>query len=99
MAKNIVKLVLNAEQVKGFIDWLANDDYWGHTWCAEYEHDDTVFEINGHLLDTYSNQHHHVVIDNGYVCVNEGVTVSYIDGGEWVRVPAIDYAMHKLGFC
>ncbi len=98
MAKNIVDVTLNlsAEQTKAFIEWLANDTYWGHTIC-DYEIQQGVPEvhihINGHVLSNYSNQHHQVVIDNCY-CPTRNEIVG-LDGKEYT---ALDYCLKKLGF-
>lgn len=93
MAK--VELNLNRETAEFFIDWLANDTYWGHTWCAEYERDDTIFVINGHELSTYSNQHHQLVIDHCYVSVSPVGAIIGIDGKTYSN---IEYALKKIGF-
>ena len=92
-----VELNLTKEQVAGFIDWLANDEYWGHT-ISDYElshgEEEVVFIINGHRLSNYSGQHHHVVIDNAYVSVHQNIGV-IADGQEF---KGVEYALYKLGF-
>ena len=93
-----IELRLSKEDARAFIDWLANDDYWGHTityWDVQHGAEEVAFIINGHELLNYSNQHHHVVIDNCYVCANNsGVRIH--SGGE-VYSP-LDYCLKKLGF-
>lgn len=96
MSKRLVELNLSERQVRDFIDWLANDTYWGHTWCADYEKDDTVFVINGHTVDTYSNQHHQLVIDNCYISIISSEHLMIRANGR--DFTPIDFAMYKLGF-
>lgn len=95
-----VSLNMTKEQVAGFIDWLANDGYWGHT-LTDFElshgEEETVFIINGHRLSNYSNQHRHVVIDNCYVGVNMEHPHMIVENGvEYDN--GLVYALAKLGF-
>ena len=93
----IIELNLTRNQARDFIDWLANDTYWGHTFSRAEKHYDEAdqFLINGHRLSTYSNVHHEVIIDDVYRSASHiGLTYD-CDGKEYTN---IDYCLHKLGF-
>lgn len=92
-----VELNISKEQAVDFIDWLANDTYWGHTITRfELEHgqEEVEFVINGHTLSNYSNQHHQVLIDRCY-CYAGGMMGVYV--GDRCYTP-IEYCLYKLGF-
>lgn len=91
-----VELNITKEQAADFINWLANDTFWGHTytrWHIEHGREEVEFVINGHTLSNYSNQHHHVLIDRCYCpTAHCGVTVA----GK--RYLPIEYCLYRLGF-
>ena len=94
------QVILNIarDQAKSFLNFLANEGYWGQTFCSwDLEHgkaEETEFLINGHRLSNVSNYHHQVVIDDGYVSVGENGC--YIVGDK--EYSNIDYALMRLGF-
>lgn len=91
-----VELNITKEQAAQFIDWLANDTYWGHTftrWDIEHGREEVEFIINGHALSNYSNQHHHVLIDHCY-CPAAICTVYY----NCKQYTPIEYCLYRLGF-
>lgn len=89
----MVELNLTKGSAAEFINWLANDGYWGHTLTDfEVSHGAkrTEFIINGHRLSNYSNQMNHVVIDNCYEFVGDYGTVNGME--------PLEYCLMKLGF-
>ena len=93
--KNI-NLNLTKESAKAFIDWLANDGYWGHTLTAydiNHGKEITNFIINGHKLSNYSNLINHVIIDDCYCETKNGRIV--VNNKEYLP---IEYCLMKLGF-
>ena len=93
------KVVLNLtkDQAAGFLDWLANDTYWGHA-LADFDlahgAERTDFVINGHILSNYSNQHHHLIIEGCYCPADNIGTV--VAGGK--KYSPLEYCLSKLGF-
>ena len=89
----MVELNLTKESAANFIDWLANDGYWGHT-LTRFDVDHgakiTTFVINGHRLTNYSNQMHQVIIDDCYSYVGHTGTVNGME--------PLEYYLKKLGF-
>lgn len=93
-----IELNLTKETALFFVDWLANDTYWGHTatyFDVEHGTERVDFVINGHTLSNVSNQHHHVIIDSGYVPAYRDYGVVVSNGKEYTP---IEYCMHKLGY-
>ena len=93
-----IKLNITRETAECFIDWLANDTYWGHTLTDfDINHGAEMidFVINGHELSNYSNQHHHVVIDHGYCPAWRDFGAVVANGKEYTP---IDYCLMRLGF-
>ena len=92
-----VILNITRDQAKSFLDFLANEGYWGQTftlWDLEHGAEETEFVINGHTLSNVSDQHHHVVIDNCYVGLYKEGRVHVGDK----IYSNIDYALMCLGF-
>lgn len=92
-----IGLNISREQAKAFIDFLANEGYWGQTFTdfdLQHGAEETEFIINGHRLSNYSNQHHHVVIDDCYVGVQKSGRTHV---GEKCY-SNMDYALMRLGF-
>ncbi len=95
-----VELNITKEQAADFIDWLGNDDYWGHTitrFQLDHGREEVEFIINGHALSNYSNQHHQVLIDRCYCYASMDV----LDGGYQVgnkHYTCIEYCLMQLGF-
>jgi hypothetical protein len=92
-----IELNITRDTAAEFINWLANDGYWGHT-DTEFERTHGVeidtFVINGHELSSYSNQMHQIVIDHSY-CHAGGVgSVTYAGR---VYKP-LDYCLKRLGY-
>lgn len=97
MAKR-VELNITKEQAADFIDWLANDTYWGHTitrFDIEHGAEEVEFIINGHALSNFSNQHHHVLIDRGYCSAHRTFGCYSVQGKEMNN---IEYCLYRLGF-
>ena len=92
-----VELNITREQAMEFIDWLANDSYWGHT-ITDFElnhgEEEVEFVINNHTLSNYSNQHHQVIIDHCY-CYAGGVGGCYVND---VCYTPLDYCLYRLGY-
>lgn len=98
-----ITLNITRKQAKAFLNFLANEGYWGQTFCSwDLEHlsyhgkkaEETIFDINGHKLSNVSDYHHSLVIDGGYVSVSE--SSCYIVDGK--KLSSMDYALMKLGF-
>ena len=92
-----VELNITKEQAAQFIDWLANDTYWGHTitrFEVEHGEEEVEFVINGHSLSNYSNQQHQLVIDRCY-CYAGGVGGIQVKGKLYTP---IEYCLYRLGF-
>ena len=93
-----VKLNVTKETALEFVDWLANDTYWGHTltrFDVDHGAEEVNFIINGHRLSNVSNQHHHVIIDHVYCSAHRSFGVYIVDGREMSN---LEYCMMRLGF-
>ena len=92
-----IGLNISREQAESFLDFLANETYWGMTftsWDLEHGEEETEFIINDHRLSNVSNYHHQLVIDDGYVSV--GKNGCYIVNNK--EYSNMDYALMRLGF-
>lgn len=97
MARKI-ELNITKEQAAAFIEWLANDEYWGHTITRfELDHgcEEVEFIINGHALSNYSNQHYSVLIDRCYCPAHKNFGCVSVNG---VTMTNIEYCLYRLGF-
>ena len=92
-----IELNITREQAAAFIDFLANEGYWGQTetyFDINHGAERVAFIINGHELSNVSNQQRQVVIDNCY-CHAGGVSGINENGVEYTP---IGYCLKKLGF-
>ena len=77
------------DDVEKLFNELSKDEY-SYLWRVVGD-----FEINGHEVSvTSSRQFGHVIIDNVYVRVKGGCTITAHDR----KFSPIEYAMYKLGF-
>lgn len=93
-----INLNLTREAAAEFINWLANDGYFGHTetyFDIEHGAEQVAFVINGHELSNVSNQMHQVVIDG---CYTYAGGVARCVGADRIERNPLDHCLHKLGF-
>lgn len=93
-----IELNLTKETALFFIDWLANDTYWGHTasyFDVDHGVEEVDFIINGHTLSNTSNQHHHLVIDHCYEPAYRDFGRVHANGKTYMP---LEYCMELLGF-
>ena len=92
-----VNLNLDKETCRTFVDFLANEGYWGNTethFDIAHGAEEVIFVINGHELSNVSNQMQQVVIDKRYTYASRAIKTEE-NGTEYT---ALDYCLKRLGF-